>query len=250
MKYTKYIPWVVVSGLALALIFTTTAMLQAKYDLSVSAANIRAEQATTQRWKTQAENAATRFQLQMEINQDSLQDLETALGAAIREQELTVRALQRTELAFEAVQASNQALVSMMNTVSPSGRPERLEVFVLDEDSVETNEQGDFTELPVVGEIVVAIPQDPEIDAEIETVLSLLPFEIETGIACTPEKDAVAIFQTPGWMTASPRLGVVEPEVCHGPRPNLFLGMELSVGNLALGGAVGAGLALLLTAVF
>ena len=97
-------------------------MLQAKYDLSVTEANIRALQAEVERWKTESENAASRFQLQEKIDQDSVKQLQSALGLAVREQQLTTKALQSAELAFSTVQRSNAAMVSMIGVTNPEGR--------------------------------------------------------------------------------------------------------------------------------
>lgn len=250
VKLLKWLPWLLVVGLFAVAVIASTKMLQAQYDLAVSEANVRAQEATTLRWQTVAENAATRFQMQQEINEDSIKALNTALGHAIEKQELTLKSLQATELAFQSVQKSNEALLSLMNVLSPSGRPERLEVFVLDEDSIAVMDDSSFAELPIVGEIVVTIPADTLQAAEIETVLSLLPFKITTGLGCTPEKDAVAVFETPSWVEATPQMGQVEPEVCHGPRPNLLLGLKVEAGSLAIGAGLGAVITALLIGIF
>ncbi len=243
-KLMKIVPWILVIGLFVAVAFAWTKWRQAKYDLSVAEANDRAMVDTVRRYKTEFENAASKFQLQEKINQDSLKQLETALGTAVREQRLTARALQSARIETERVRKSLESQISMLETVSPEGREERIEALVLDKGNVKPDE------VPIVGEIVVAIPADTLQSAEWELSLELLPFEIQTSLACSPEKDAVAVFQTPPWATATPTLGVVDPEICHGPRPKMFAGLQLSAGNLLIGGAMGAALALLATAVF
>lgn len=240
----KIVPWIIALGLLAGLVFTTTRMLQAKYDLSVSEANIRALQAEVERWQTETENAASRFQLQQKIDQDSVKKLESALGLAVREQQLTTKALQSAELAFSTVQRSNDAMLSLLEVKNPEGREERIEVFLLEEDGLTEGQ------LPVVGEIIVAVPADDEQPAELETSFTLLPFKIETALGCTPQKDATVVLQTPPWVTATPALGQVDPEVCHGERPSTLLGLNVTAGSLVVGGAIGAALMALLVAVF
>ena len=177
--------------------------------------------------------ARSLFQLQQEIDSDSIAQLETALGSAVREQELTVRALERVEVELDRVSSSNLSLVDLLGVLSPSGRPEDLHVHQMEGP-------------PVEGEIVVAVPRDTALAAEWEVELEVSPFTMTYALGCTTAGDAAATFETPPWVSVTPQQGTVDPLVCQGPRPTLGGGIQFTLGNALVWGGLGAAAGFLL----
>lgn len=206
----------------------------ARYDRDVAEANVRAFQDTVRIFQAEAETAgerataaATRFQAQREIDNDSILALGNALGEASRTLQLRTRALTEAEVSFESVQASlDSALVELTNVLSPDGRPERVVAFQKETDLVDAD-------------IVVTVPWDTAQSVEVELFATVNPFEMTYSLGCTPENDAVATFQTPDGILATPSQGTVNPEVCFGERPSLGSGFKISMGNMALGALIG-----------
>ena len=133
-------------------------------------------------------------------------------------------------MAFEAVLTDFTHLVEM-TVVSPQGRHERLAAFTI-EDTIAN---------PLVeGEIVVTVPSDTAIPIELTTRLRPRDFTIVYGLGCTPQREAVAAFETPAGIVAIPQKGQVDPVVCHGTRPNLFsFNLTMTPLGLGVGGAIG-----------
>lgn len=227
--------------LLIAVVAGVTFGIQGRYDASVARTNLAAEKDTVRVYRDSTNTLTTaaavmQFQLPSFNVTDSLSKLQTALGIATRELELTNKALTRAEVSFDAVQASLEQLVEM-NVFSPTGREERLSAFVLDEELVE-------------GEIVVVIPADTALPVEIETRLLPKPFDLTYALGCTPEKEAVATFETPAGIVAVPKKGQVDPVICHGSRPSLFsAGLTITPGGFLVGGAVATVIMLVLTGI-
>ena len=206
----------------------------ARYDREVAEANVRAFQDTVRVYQAEAQAegeratvAANRFQQQRQIDSDSIQRLNTALGRASRDLDLRTRALTEAEVRFERVQASlDTALVELTNVRNPEGREERIAAFQEETDLIEAD-------------IVVAVPWDTAQGIEVELVATVKPFDLLYSLGCTPDNDAVATFQTPDGITATPRMGTVDPEVCFGERPSIGSGFSISVGNMFLGALIG-----------
>jgi hypothetical protein len=222
-----------VAVLGIGVFVTYTRMLQAQYDMRVAEANQRALTAEVQEWQSKAELAdslrtvaRSLFQLQQEIDSDSIASLASALGTAVREQELTVRALERVEVELDRVSASNVSLVDMLGVLSPTGRPEDLHVHQLEGP-------------PIQGEIVVTVPLDTTLQAEWETRLEVTPFALTYALGCTPEGDASANFEAPPWVSVTPQRGSVDPLVCQGPRPTFGGGIQFTLGNALVWGGLG-----------
>jgi hypothetical protein len=218
----------------------------ARWDREVAEANVRALQDTVRIFQadatdaeSRATTAATRFQEQREIDSDSIRELSSALGRAARELNLRQRALTQAQVEFETVQSSlDQALVELEDVRNPQGRPERIAAFQEENDLVQAD-------------IVVAVPWDTTQGIEVELVTMVKPFELTYSLACSPDNDAVATFQTPQGITARPRMGTVAPQICFGERPSLGSGFKLSFGNLFLGALIGGVAGLLIgTTVF
>ncbi len=206
----------------------------ARYDKDVADANLRAERDTVRIFRAEAENAgeratvaATRFQEQREINSDSIRQLGNALGRASDQLQLRTRALTEAEVSFDRVQTSlDSALVELTNVLSPEGRPERIAAFQETTDLVDAD-------------IVVTVPWDTTQGIEVELVALVKPFTLTYSLGCSPDNDAVATFQAPDGILATPRMGTVSPEVCFGERPSLTSGFKLSFGNMFLGALIG-----------
>ncbi len=225
------VAWIIAGALLIAAIVAGQLALRAKWDQSVSAANLKAANDTVRVYKDSTNTLTTaaavmQFQLPSFDVTDSLSKLETALGIATRELELTNKALTRAEVSFDAVQASLNQLVEM-NVFDPRGRAERVSAFVLDEELVE-------------GEIVVAVPADTALPIEIEARLLPKPFDLTYALGCTPAKEAIATFETPTGIVARPEKGQVDPVICHGSRPSLFsASLTLTPAGMGVGAAIG-----------
>lgn len=230
--------WIIAALLVGYGIYATQALRGERWDSSVAEANLRTANDTLRVYRASVGSLTVaasimQFQLPGFDVTDSLSKLQTALGIATRDLDLTNKALTRAEVAFEAVQSSLNQLVEM-NVASPQGRHERLAAFVLDEESV-------------AGEIVVTVPADTSLAIELETHLQPKPFTLTYALGCTPEKEAVATFETPSWIVATPEKGQVTPEICHGSRPSLFsASLTLTPGGMLVGGLMVFGLAVLL----
>lgn len=229
--------WVLAAILLAFAIYATQALLGAGWDRSVADANLRAANDTVRVYRASVGSltvAASIMQFQVpdfDVS-DSLAQLKTALGIAVAEQELTVKALTRAEVSFEALQASLDQLVEM-DVFSPQGRAERLAAFTLEDELIE-------------GEIVVTIPADAALPVELETHLRPRPFDLTYAGGCTPAREFVATFETPELITARPQRGQVDAEVCHGERPGIFeFGLTITPGGMLVGGGVGFALALI-----
>ena len=230
----KWIPWVIVALLAIGTVVSITLMRQARYDQRVAEANQRALTAEVQEWQSQANVAdslrtvaRSMFQLQQEIDRDSIAKLESALGAAVRSQRQTVRALQEARVELDRVVASTTSTVDVVGVTSPEGREENLYVHQMDGP-------------PIEGEIVVTVPRDTTIATEWEVRLGVTPFTLTYALGCTPAGDATATFQSPPWVSVTPAQGSVDPLVCQGPRPTLGDGIQFTVGNALVWGGIGA----------
>ena len=230
---------------ALIAIFFGNKYLQARYDLSISTANLKAERDTVRVYRDSTQSLTTaaavmQFQIPTFDVTDSLSKLQSALGMATRDLDLTVKALTKAEVAFQVVLADYTRLVEM-TVLSPQGRPERLAAFTL-EDTIAN---------PLVeGEIVVTVPADTALDIELTTHLRPRPFTFTYALGCTPNKEAVAAFETPAGIVARPEKGQVDPVVCHGTRPSLFsAGLTITPGGVLFGGIIGAAIMLVLTGI-
>ena len=206
----------------------------ARYDRDVAEANVRALGDTVRIFRGEAESAderatvaATRFQEQREINSDSIRQLRTALGRASEQLRLRTRALTEAEVRFDRVQVSlDSAMVELSNVFSPQGRPERIAAFQKETDLVDAD-------------VVVTVSWDTAQSIEVELVAMVKPFDLTYSLGCSPENDAVATFEAPEGITATPRMGTVSPEICFGERPSLTSGFKLSVGNMFLRALIG-----------
>ena len=232
----------ILAGLLLAFgIYSASALLGDRWDRSVAASNLAAEKDTVRIYRSKSDSLTVaasimQFQLPSFNVTDSIAKLQTSLGIAVRDQELTVKALTRAEVSFEALQSSLDQLVEM-DVFSPTGRRERLAAFVLDEEAV-------------AGEIVVTIPADTALAVELETHLQPQPFILTYALGCTPLREAVATFETPSWIIAQPRKGQVDPAICHGERPSIFSGgLTITPGGALAGSVVGLAVGLLIGAI-
>ena len=189
---------------------------EAKRQQSISEANLRAERDTVRIFRSRAELAdilqtlaAVRFQLQVRIDSDSITKLGTALSEATEALNLTHVALTQAIVEQKRTQASlDEAIVELANVMNPEGRQERIAAFQLDTTFVQAD-------------IVVVVPQDTSQGIELEVVFSPKPFDLTYSLACTPEHDAVATFESPLGITIRPSKGIVNPEICH-PKSSSF----------------------------
>jgi len=203
-------------------------LANAKRNESIANANIRALNDTVRVYQTKVTDAANLFQFQAEIDSDSIAKLNTALGAATRDLELEHVAITEAIVQIRKTQASlDSALVELTNVTNPEGRPERIAAFQLDTTFVQAD-------------IVVVVPADTSLGIEVEVVFFPKPFKITTSLACTPDHDAVATFETPPGILATPEMGTVDPRMCH-PKSSFF-SMNLNLGSFVYGGiGFGAG---------
>ncbi len=239
------VAWILAAVLLLAAVIAGNFALGAKWDRSLAAANLSAEKDTVRVYRDSTNTLTTaaavmQFQIPNFDVTDSLSKLQSALGMATRDLELTNKALTKAEVDFQVVLADYTRLVEM-TVLSPQGRPERLAAFTL-EDTIAN---------PLVeGEIVVTVPADTALDIELTTHLRPRPFTFTYALGCTPNKEAVAAFETPAGIVARPEKGQVDPVICHGTRPSLFsAGFTITPGGFLVGGAVATVIVLVLTGI-
>jgi len=203
----------ITAALVLILVATIGIMAQSlansKRETSIANANIRALTDTVQVYQSEASNAAARLQLQQVINSDSIAELNTALGEATRDKDLTHVALTDATVEIDRLQTSlDEAVTELSNVTNPEGRPERIAAFQFDTTFVQTD-------------VVVVVPWDTSQSIEVELVTTYKPIPFTYALSCTPEYDAVATFESPTGILIRPQLGTVDPFVCH-PRPTSF----------------------------
>ena len=203
----------VIAAVVVILLVTVGVMAQrlaeSKRETSIANANIRALTDTVSVYKNQVSNAALLFQFQEEINSDSIGKLETALGEATRDNNLTHVALTDATVEIDRLQTSlDEAVTELTNVQNPEGRPERIAAFQFDTTFVQTD-------------VVVVVPWDTAQSIEVELVTTYKPIPFTYALSCTPEYVAVATFESPIGILIRPQLGTVDPIVCH-PRPTSF----------------------------
>ena len=210
-----------------------TLVAQAKWDTSVAEANTRALSDTVRVYQGIAKGlegelgertrAATLMQEQLTINSDSISGLNTALGVASSALKLSQRALSRAEVSFDSLFATIEADSAI---VVDELTGDRVATFTIEGPPIEG------TATVVVQENVQSIIFQPR--------LFVSPFEFTYALGCTPELDAVVVFESPAWVRMTPQRGVVAPEVCHGDRPTFGQGFSVSIGNIGIGMGIGA----------
>jgi len=189
--------------------FMASQLAESKRETSIANANIRALTDTVAVYKSDLSVAAGLFQLQKIVNSDSIGELETALGAATRDRDLTHVALTDATVEIDRLQTSlDEAVTELSNVTNPEGRPERIAAFQFDTTFVQTD-------------VVVVVPWDTSQSIEVELVTTYKPIPFTYALSCTPEYDAVATFESPTGILIRPQLGTVDPIVCH-PRPTSF----------------------------
>ena len=197
---------------------------------SIAEANLRAKSDTVRIYEARDSSqtmAANLFQLQQEIDSDSIAELETALGVATRDLDIEHMVLTEATIEIDRLQKSlDTAMTELTNVLNPVGRPERIAVYQFDTTFVQTD-------------VVVVVPWDTSQSIEVELVTIYKPIDIGYSLGCTPEKDAVATFEFPAGMMITPHLGQVDDEICHPKSP--FFTMDFNLGSLIYGG-VGFGL--------
>lgn len=220
-----------------------TLVAQAKWDTSVAEANTRALSDTVRVYKSvvialngelgERTRAATLMQEQRTIDSDSISGLNTALGVASNALDLTHKALSRAEVSFD----------SLFATIEADSAP------TVDKITGDIIATFTVTGPPIEGTATVVIQED--VQEQVKSIifrprLFVTPFEFTYSLACTPQLDAVATFESPEWVAMTPQRGRVAPEVCHGDRPTFGQGFSVSLGSFGLGAGVGAAV----TAVF
>jgi len=210
-----------------------TLVAQAKWDTSVAEANTRALQDTVRVYQGIAQGlegelgektrAATLMQEQLTINSDSIRGLNTGLGVASRALQLSQRALSRAEVSFDSLVATIPAVTDVVDEVTG----ERTATFTVEGP-------------PIEGTATVVVPPTTARPILFQPRLFVTPFGFTYALGCTPQLDAVVTFESPTWVTMTPQRGIVEPEVCHGDRPTLGQGFQISLGNFAIGAGVGS----------
>ena len=202
-------------------------LANAKRDASIAEANNRALVDTVRIFRTDASNAANLFQLQVEFDSDSIAGLNTALGEATRQMDLDHVVITEAVIEIDRLQTSlDSAVTELTNVTNPEGRPERIAAFQFDTTFVQTD-------------VVVVVPWDTAQGIEVEVVTTYKPINIAYSLACTPQHDAVATFESPPGMVIIPRLGMADPTMCH-PKSSFF-SMDLNLGSFVYAG-VGFGL--------
>jgi len=218
-------------AIAIVVLIATVGILahqlsNARRDASIAEVNGRALTDTVRVYKTEVSNAASRFQLQQEINSDSIRKLHTALGQSAREHNTTQVAFTEAELQIDQLQTSlDSALTELTNVLSPTGRPERIAAFQFDTTFVQTD-------------VVVVVPWDTAQGIEVELFTTYKPINIGYSLGCTPQHDAVATFESPPGIVIRPRMGTVDPTVCHPKSNNLAVTLfKPDFGKLLWSGA-------------
>ena len=210
-----------------------TLVAQAKWDTSIAKTNTRALLDTVRVYKGtvaglegelgERTRAATLMQEQRTIDSDSISGLNTALGVASSALDLTHKVISRAKVSFDSLFATIEA--DSAPTVDEA-TGDLLATFTIEGPPIEG------TATVVVGENLGSILFRPR--------LFVSPFEFTYDLACTPQLDAVATFESPEWVRMTPQRGVVAPEVCHGDRPTLGQGFSVSIGNIGIGMGIGA----------
>lgn len=209
-------------ALLLMLVATTGAALRAKAraerDRDVAVANVEAAQ--TEQVRIEADGRAAVLRLQYQHDADSIARI--ALGAGISEAlkrmndslGIKVTALTDLQVKFEArMEEFDQALVEMVDAVTPQGDTVRIAAFV---------EEGP----PVEGEIVVEVPKNPNAAIMLTTVLRPTPWDAKLQLGCTENNVASFALDTPDWVPMTIELGVVDQDVCL-PLPDISFAADL-----------------------
>lgn len=201
---SKWIPWVVVLGLAGYSGVVTTLYSHESISRRLAESNEKAALDTTRISLVGQLLAVSRLAVQKDIK---LREVNGALEKALKSRGSDVRLVQNLQITIDSLQKRNQIPVRDSTIIGPTGDTTRVAEFKFDGP-------------PIQGEQTVTVPPLPK-PITLDSKFRVTPFRVRYALGCDRDHTPVTTFESPNWIKVSFDPGTVSPDVCN-PHENPF----------------------------